>query len=72
MPKKRDGEGKDWGFGISRCKLLYIERINNEVLLYSTWNYIQYPVTKHDGKEHEKESIYIKLNHCFTAEISTL
>ena len=27
---------KDWEFGISRCKLLYIEWINNKVLLYST------------------------------------
>ena len=28
------GGGKDWEFGISRCKLLYIEWINNKVLLY--------------------------------------
>ena len=38
------GEGgkgeKDWEFEISRCKLLYIEWINNKVLLYSTGNYI--------------------------------
>ena len=32
--------GKDWEFGISRYKLLYIEWINNKVLLYSTGNYI--------------------------------
>ena len=37
----------DWEFGISRCKLLYIEWINNKVLLYSTGNYIQYSVTGH-------------------------
>ena len=36
------GERKDWEFGISRCKLLYIGWINNSVLLYSTGNYIQY------------------------------
>ena len=41
----------DWEFGISRCKLLYIEWINNKVLLYSTGNYIQYPVINHNGKE---------------------
>ena len=29
------GEGRDWEFGISRCKLLYIEWVN-KVLLYST------------------------------------
>ena len=38
------GEGgrgeKDWEFETGRCKLLYIEWINNKVLLYSTGNYI--------------------------------
>ena len=34
---------------------LYIEWINNKVLLYSTGNYIQYPVINHNGKEHDKE-----------------
>ena len=33
------GIGKDWEFGISRGKLLYIKRVN-KVLLYSTWNCI--------------------------------
>ena len=37
----RGGGGTDWGFGISRCKLLYIEWVNNKVLLYITGNYIQ-------------------------------
>ena len=37
------GGGMDWEFGISRCKLLYIGWINNQVLLYSIGNYIQYP-----------------------------
>ena len=31
----------EWEAGISRCKLLYTEWINNKVLLYSTGNYIQ-------------------------------
>ena len=35
-----EGNGMDWEFGISRCKLLYLEWINNEILLYSTENYI--------------------------------
>ena len=43
--------GMDWACGISRCKLLYIEWINNEALLYSTGNYIQYPIINHNGKE---------------------
>ena len=33
----------------------YTEQINNKVLLYSTGNYIQYPVINHNGKEFEKE-----------------
>ena len=37
------GGGMDWEFGVSRCKLLYIERINSKVSVYSTGNYIQYP-----------------------------
>ena len=41
--------------GISRCKLLYIEWINNMVLLYSTGNSVQYPEINHDGKEYVKE-----------------
>ena len=53
------GEGMDWEFGISRCKLVYIGWINNRVLLYSTGNYIQHPVTNHNGKEYEKECVYI-------------
>ena len=39
---KGEGElGMEWEFGVSRYKLVYIERINNKVLLYSTGNYIQ-------------------------------
>ena len=49
----------DWEFGISRCKQLYIEWINNKFLLYRTGNYIQYPVINYNGKEYEKEYIYI-------------
>ena len=51
--------GMDWEFGISRCKQLYLEWINNKVLLYSTGNYIQYPVINRNGKEYEKECIYM-------------
>lgn len=38
------GGEMDWVFGISRCKLLHIkyQHINNKILLFSTWNYIQY------------------------------
>ena len=44
VKEEQGGGGKDWECGISRCKLLYIGWINNKVLLYSTGDYIQYPV----------------------------
>ena len=34
------GSGKDWEFGVNRCKLLHLELISNEILLYSTGKYI--------------------------------
>ena len=51
--------GMDREFGISRCKQLYIEWVNNKVLLYSTENYIQYPVINHNEKEYKKKNVYI-------------
>ena len=42
---KMDGE-----FRVSRLKLLHLEWISNEVLLYSTGNYIQSLVREHDGR----------------------
>ena len=63
MVAKEEGGrgGMDRELGISRCKLLHIEWINNKVLLYSTGNYIQHTVINHNGKEYEKE--YIEVNH---------
>ena len=59
LPRGRGGQGgKDWEFGISRCKLFYIGWIN-KALPYSTGNYIQYPVIHYNGKEYEKEHVYI-------------
>ena len=37
----QEGEGrsgKDWEFGVIRCKLLHLEWISNEILLHSTEN----------------------------------
>ena len=37
---KGEGEGVGyWEFGVNRCKLLTLDRISNEILLYSTENY---------------------------------
>ena len=65
LPRRRRW-GREGEFGISRCKLLCTEWINN-ILLCSTGNYIQQPVINHNGKEKEceekkrkeKEYIYI-------------
>ena len=60
--------GMDWGFGISRCKLVYIGWIN-KVLLYSTGNYMQYPLINCNRKgrkkkeEGEVESPYGLVHH---------
>ena len=48
------GGGVEWEFEISRCKLLHTKWINSKVLLYSTRNHSQHPVTNHNGKEYEK------------------
>ena len=44
------GNGMDREFGVSRCKLLHLECINNKVLLYGTGNYIQSLGIESDGR----------------------
>ena len=70
--------GEVWGreggeVAVSRWKLLYIEWTNNKVLLYSTENYIQYPMINHNGKEYLKKNVYLCIAEslCCTAEIYT-
>ena len=48
LPSKREGSEMDWKFGISRYKLLHLDWISNEVLLYSTGNSIQSLVIEHE------------------------
>ena len=58
---KGGGGGMEREPGISRCEPLCIEWISNKVLLHSTGNYIQYPVTKHNGKKiYMKNKVYIR------------
>ena len=42
--------GMDWEFEVNRCKLLHLECISNEVLLYGTGNYIHSSGIEHDGR----------------------
>ena len=44
----------DGEFGVSRCKLVYLEWMSNEVLLYSTGDSVQSLETEYDRKEHKK------------------
>ena len=42
--------GMEWEFGVSRCKLIHLEWLSNDVLLYGAGNYIQSPGIDYDGK----------------------
>ena len=57
---KGKGRGREINqeFGISRCKLMYMKQINNNILLYNTEYYIQYFVINYNGKESEKDYMY--------------
>ena len=46
--------GINWKVGIDMYTLLYIKQKTNKDLLYSTGNYVQYPIINHNGKEYEK------------------
>ena len=46
------GGGKDWEFGISRCKLVYTEWVNNKE---TTFNILQQTVME---KNMKKKKIY--------------
>ena len=45
--------------GINRYTLIYIKHINDKNLVYSSGTYFQYLVIPYNGKESEKECIYI-------------
>ena len=68
--------GRAWGrmeleTGVSRYQLLFMEWINNKVLLYSTQNYIQYPMINQKEKNFFNVHTCITELLCCTAEIST-
>ena len=64
VAKAEGAEGAmDLEFGISRCKLLYIEWINNKGPLYSPESYIQYSEINPNEKEKKmlnRKSIYVQ------------
>ena len=54
----------NWELRVSGCKLLHLEWISNEVLLYSTGNYIQSLGIDHDGRQFEKKKVYVCVCVC--------
>ena len=62
------GGGLEWEVGVSRCKLLHVEWIDDGVLLCNTENNFQCPVMDHNGKEYlRKGNVCICMNH-FSAQ----
>jgi len=55
------GSGRDWEFGVYRCKLLLLEWIYNEFLLCSTENYVQILRTEHDNGRKKNVYMYVQL-----------
>ena len=53
---ERVGSGMDRECGVRRCKLLHLEWVSNEILLYSTGDYIQSLEIDHDGRWYEKKN----------------
>ena len=54
------GSGMDWEIGGSRCKVLHLEWMGNEVLPYSTGNCVQSLGIEYDGEGYKKKKyIYI-------------
>ena len=64
--------GLDWDSGVSRCKLLYIEKIKQQGLLCSTGNYIQYLVITYNRQGSEKEYMSITESFSCISELNTL
>ena len=68
----------DWEFGADRGQLLHLEWISNEVLLYSTGNYIQSLGIENmmeDGmrkRMYTHTHIYMSGSLCYMAEIETV
>ena len=52
---KRGGSGMDWEFGADGCKLLHLDWISNEDLLYSPRNYTQSPGIE----QYEKKNVHM-------------
>ena len=61
------GNGMGWEFGVGRCKLLHLEWVSNEVLLYSTGNSIHSLGIEYKGKKKYYEKKHV--NICMTGSL---
>ena len=66
---RREWDGQE--FGVSKCELLHLEWISNDVLLYSTENYTQSLMTEHVEDNMRKICMYMTGSLCCTTEIDT-
>ena len=68
------GGGKDWEFGVSRCKQLYMRWINNKVLLHSRGELYSALCIKTIAENNMKKyaCIYITESICCTAETNVV
>ena len=63
----------NWEFGINTYIVLYIKWINNNDLLNSIGNFFQYLIRKiYNGKESEKEYIYIYICMYVSIQVTSL
>lgn len=62
------GGWMDEEFGVGRCKLLCLEWISNEVLLYNTGNSIQSLGIESDGRQYEKKNVYCVWLGCYAVQ----
>ena len=53
------GSEMDWEFGVNRCKLLPLDWISNEILLYSTGNYVWSLVMEYDNVRRKNVYMYV-------------
>ena len=53
------GSGMDWELGVSRCRLLPLEWISNEILLCSTGNYVWSLMMVHDNVRKKNVYMYV-------------
>ena len=51
--------GRDWELGINRCKLFLLEWTNNEILLWSTENYVWKLTPQHNNGRKNYVYMYV-------------